>query len=160
MMTTTTKQHYVTFLVNDKLYGLDILNVREINRQVHATYVPLAPSYVHGLINLRGQIVTILDLKRRLGLGHTAINAETHNIILNVRQAGNSDTGDTDDRVGIMVDGIGDIIETSAANQDGLPANLDERDSHYLSGVIKLNDNLVGLLNIHKVLAHDEYKDD
>ncbi len=148
------KRNYVTFKINDKLFGLDILNVREINRQTDATHVPQAPDFVHGLINLRGQIVTILDLKHRLGMGRSEANIDSHNIILKGQAVSAEAHAEADDRVGILVDTIGDIIAADSDTEDVLPANMDERDAQYLSGVVKLNDTLIGILNVQKVLAH------
>jgi len=72
-----------TFYVGDALCGMDILRVQEINKQLEITTVPRAPDFVRGIMNLRGQIVTIIDLGKKLGLGETGVNGKTRNIIVN-----------------------------------------------------------------------------
>lgn len=180
-------EKFVTFTVSGKVYGIPILAVREINRQLDATRVPQAPPYVHGLINLRGQIVTMLDLKVRLGLSEptakgggsftpaytpeageqaavVAAPPEMHNIILKSAPGvaggaaqgaagdGNHEAGDW---VGILVDAIGDIITAETDVVERLPANMGEQDTRFLHKVVKMDNVLVGILDVDKVLSMD-----
>lgn len=142
---------FVTFKMNDELFGIDILSIREINRQMDATYVPQAPSFIHGLINLRGQIVTLMDLKRRLGLGNIEVTPETHTIILNNEDAATSGRSEAD-RVGVLVDEICDIIAVEESQLESPPANIGELDGSYLNQVVKMDDLVVAVLNVDKVL--------
>jgi purine-binding chemotaxis protein CheW len=146
-----TSHKFVTFKLNEKLFGIDIMSVREINRQLDARSIPQAPPYVHGLINLRGQIVTMLDLSYRLGMGHTKNQENAHNIILKSEIEG----GGEGDRVGILVDEIGDIVTTRLGDEDALPANLEEPDNHFLERVVKLDSTVIGILSVKKILAHE-----
>jgi purine-binding chemotaxis protein CheW len=143
---------YVTFKINDELFGINILTVREINRQLDATMVPQSPAYIFGLINLRGQIVTLVDLKKRLSLGETQMNEHTHTIILNLEgdpaHVGRSDM----DKVGILVDAIGDIVEVDENALESPPANLGDLDGSYLDEVVKLDNSVVAILNIGRVM--------
>jgi len=107
---------YSTFRLGDRLFGLDLMVIREINRILDITPVPHAREYIRGFINLRGQIVTILDLAVRLGLPPQDIGEESHNIILktnaelaSARLGGQHAT--STDLVGFLVDAIGDVVE-------------------------------------------------
>ncbi|MBY0405682.1 MAG: chemotaxis protein CheW, partial [Cyanobacteria bacterium] len=73
---------FATFHLNEQLFGIDILLIREINKQLDISIVPHSPNYIRGLVNLRGQIVTILDLNKRLSLGDSVLSGNSHNVIL------------------------------------------------------------------------------
>lgn len=154
---------FTTFHLNDQLFGLDILLVREINRHLELTPVPQAPDYIRGLINLRGQIVTVLDLKRRLGLETTDQGAIRHNIILKtdaeLTGQGNRKAQEEKlllpDKVSLLVDAIGDVITVDEDAIDPPPANVDQLEGKYLTGVIRLDGTLLTLLNLNTVLKGD-----
>jgi purine-binding chemotaxis protein CheW len=149
---------YSTFRLGDRLFGLDIMMIREINRILDITPVPHARPHIRGLINLRGQIVTILDLGVRLGLPRLEIGEESHNIILKTNaELAAARTGKTfstsTDLVGFLVDAIGDVVEADDASIEPPSANVSEAESQYLSGVIKTDGGLLVLLDIKEVLA-------
>jgi purine-binding chemotaxis protein CheW len=96
-----------TFLVGDALCGMDILTIQEINKLIDMTAVPQAPSYVLGILNLRGQIITSIDLGKKLGLGKTDMSQDPRNIIVNSRG----------EHIGLMVRKISDVVQ---ANKDKL----------------------------------------
>jgi purine-binding chemotaxis protein CheW len=151
---------YSTFRLGDRLFGLDIMMIREINRILDITPVPHARDHIRGLINLRGQIVTILDLGVRLGLPRLDIGEESHNVILKTnaelataRQAGSSKNFSTStDLVGFLVDAIGDVVEADDSSIEPPSANVSEAESQFLSGVIKTDTGLLVLLDIREVL--------
>lgn len=131
---------YSTFRLGDRLFGLDLMMIREINRILDITPVPHAKGHIRGLINLRGQIVTILDLGVRLGLPRLDIGEESHNIILKtnaelsaVRCDMNFSTSPAD-LVGFLVDAIGDVVEADAGSIEPPSANVAEAErSRFLS---------------------------
>lgn len=135
-----------TFYVGDALCGMDILKVQEINKLMQMTKVPQAPEYVLGILNLRGQIVTILDLGCKLGLGDTDISDDPRNIIVN------SPGG----HVGLLVRKISDVISADMEKQEPAPANMSGIQGEYFTGVYKTNDNLVGILDVEKVLSIED----
>ena len=148
---------YSTFRLGDRLFGLDIMMIREINRILDITPVPHANEYIRGLINLRGQIVTILDLGVRLGLPRLEIGEESHNIILKTNaelSAAHSDRNFTTstDLVGFLVDAIGDVLEADDSSIEPPSANVSEAEGRFLSGVIKTETGLLVLLDIREVL--------
>jgi purine-binding chemotaxis protein CheW len=151
---------YSTFRLGDRLFGLDLMMIREINRILDITPVPHAHDHIRGLINLRGQIVTILDLGVRLGLARQEVGEESHNIILkttaelvSVHHGGNTDPYATsNDLVGFLVDAIGDVVEADEATIEPPSANVSEAEGGFLSGVIKTDAGLLVLLDINEVL--------
>jgi purine-binding chemotaxis protein CheW len=148
---------YSTFRLGDRLFGLDLMMIREINRILDITPVPHAKGHIRGLINLRGQIVTILDLGVRLGLPRLDIGEESHNIILKTNAELSTVRCDTQfstsvDLVGFLVDAIGDVVEADAGSIEPPSANVAEAEGRFLSGVIKTDAGLLVLLDIREVL--------
>jgi purine-binding chemotaxis protein CheW len=148
---------YSTFRLGDRLFGLDLMTIREINRILDITPVPHARDHIRGLINLRGQIVTILDLGVRLGLERLDIGEESHNIILKTNaelaaaHCGKNFNTSTD-LVGFLVDAIGDVVEADESSIEPPSANVSEAEGRFLSGVIKTEGGLLVLLDIREVL--------
>ena len=150
---------YSTFRLGDRLFGLDLMMIREINRILDITPVPHAKKHIRGLINLRGQIVTILDLGVRLGLTRQEIIDTSHNIILkttaelaSVRHDGAKPYTTSNDLVGFLVDAIGDVVEADESTIEPPSANVSEAEGGFLSGVIKTDTGLLVLLDINEVL--------
>ncbi len=135
-----------TFYVGNALCGMDILKVQEINKIMQMTKVPQAPEYVLGILNLRGQIVTIIDLGKKLGLGETDLNQDPRNIIVN--SAGG--------HVGLLVKRISDVIEADMEKQEHPPANMGGIQGEFFTGVYKTEKELIGILNVEKVLSIDD----
>jgi len=135
-----------TFYIGDALCGMDILKVQEINKLMQMTKVPQAPEYVLGILNLRGQIVTILDLGKKLGLGDTDISQDPRNIIVN--SAGG--------HVGLLVRRISDVVTADMEKRERAPANMSGIQGEYFTGVYKTNDNLIGILDVDKVLSIED----
>ena len=132
---------FVTFRIRESLFGLPILKVREINRLLDITPIHHAPVYVRGLMNLRGQTVTIFDLGIRLGIGPREITHETHNIILK------------EDVVGLIVDCIGDVEEVDDTALEAPPSNLQGIRKEFIEGVAKLKDELLVILSSREILS-------
>lgn len=135
-----------TFYIGDALCGMDILKVQEINKLMQMTKVPQAPDYVLGILNLRGQIVTILDLGKKLGLGETDISQDPRNIIVN--SAGG--------HVGLLVRRISDVVSADMEKRERAPANMSGIQGDYFTGVYKTDDNLIGILDVDKVLSIED----
>lgn len=151
---------FVTFELGSQVIGIEILLVREINRQLESTRVQLAPTYVLGLANLRGQIVTIFDLSLQLGLDGKSADGECHNIVLKSNaelgplrtRTQRKDLVTSDDPVGLRVQAIGDITQVRSDEIEPLPANLRHIKSRLFSGVVPLNRSLLVLLNVGELL--------
>ncbi len=145
---TTSKKtiELATFYIGDALCGMDILKIQEINKLTQMTKVPQAPDYVLGILNLRGQIVTIIDLGKKLGLGETDVSLDPRNIIVN--SAGG--------HVGLLVMKIGDVVEADLDKLETAPANMRGIQGEFFKGVYKMKANLIGILDIDKVLSLEE----
>lgn len=134
-----------TFYVGNALCGMDILKVQEINKILDLTAVPQAPEYVRGILNLRGQIVTVIDLGIKLGLSRIEIGPETRNIIVNSQN----------EYIGLLVDRIGDVERTSEEKIEAPPANIGGVKAMFFEGVYKKENSLIGILNVEKVLKEE-----
>ncbi len=154
-------KQFTSFRLGHHLFGLEVLLVREINQQMDITPVQHAPEHVRGLINLRGQIVTIFDLGIRLGLEERKISPHSHSIVLKTndelnivqKREGRSDLTTNEDTIGLLVDEIGDVVEVNDSEIDPPPANVGEIDGRFLSGVVKLERELMVVLDVSEVLA-------
>jgi len=131
-----------TFYVGKALCGLDILKIQEINKLMEMTSVPQAPDYVRGILNLRGQIVTAIDIGKKLGLSSTIETSESRNIIINSQG----------EYIGLMVDNIGDVVRIQWDMVEQPPANIKNIQGEFFDGVFLMEDSLIGILNIEKVL--------
>ena len=134
-----------TFFVAGHLFGIDVRTVQEVIRYQPMTPVPLAPSAVQGLINLRGQIVTAIDLRRSLGLPDRAEAELPMNVVAR------HDEGP----VSLLVDEIGDVVEVSGESFEPPPVNLNENSRALIEGVYKLETQLLLLLNTERALRVD-----
>ncbi len=131
-----------TFYVGDALCGMDILKVQEINKLMEMTKVPQAPDYMIGILNLRGQIVTIIDLGQKLGLGKAELSNESRNIIVNA----------PGEHVGLLVTRISDVVMADPDKIEPAPANMSGMQGGFFTGVYKTENKLIGILDIKEVL--------
>lgn len=156
-------RQFTSFYLGDAIFGVDILMTREINRHLDLTPVELVPEFIRGLLNLRGQIVTVLDLGIKLGLSQRQItnnsrililksNAELHSHL----QSGQLQDSTSDDLVGLLIDGVGDMVTVESNEIEPPPSNLGGVDRRYLNGVVKLNNELMATLEVQRVLALEE----
>lgn len=136
-------KQYVTFRQQGLLMGVEITGMREVNRALDITPVPHAPAYVRGLVNLRGQILTVLDLGLRLGLEPGRVTPATHNLVLKGED------------VGLMVDELADVLEAPEQSWEETPANLGRLDAKFIAGVVRLPDELLLVLSLESLLALD-----
>lgn len=134
-----------TFYVGEALCGMDILNVQEINKLMDMTKVPQSPEYVTGILNLRGQIVTVIDLGKKLGLSSTNLSESTRNIIVNAEN----------EYIGLLVSRISDVVEAKWDKVEEPPANIGGLQGALFKGVFKTKDRLIGILDVNKVLTDD-----
>jgi purine-binding chemotaxis protein CheW len=131
-----------TFFVEDLFFGIEVLKVQEVLRYQEMTSVPSAPDVIQGLINLRGQIVTAVDMRRRLGLKKRGADETPMNMVVR------SDDG----AVSLLVDEIGDVLEVSADSYEPVPENVPEGQRELIQGVYKLDGRLLLVLNTERVL--------
>ncbi|HTN76014.1 MAG TPA: chemotaxis protein CheW [Pirellulaceae bacterium] len=132
-----------SFQIGDLLLGIDIHQVQEINRNLDLTPVPHAPDSVRGVINLRGEVVTVIDLRRVLGLPAVECTRLTRNVIVN----------NGGEQVGLLVDCIADVVKSFVDDIDPLPENLGGLDHGFFQGVVKLEAGLLVILNVEQTLG-------
>jgi purine-binding chemotaxis protein CheW len=131
---------FCTFYLDRLLFGVELQGVQEVIRSLHMTRVPLAPAVVSGLINLRGQIVTAVDLRHRLELAPRPAEMLAMNVV--VRHE--------DGAVSLLVDEIGDVVEVQEASFEPPPETLRGSVRTVILGIHKLNDHLLHVLDIEK----------
>lgn len=154
---------YVTFQLNGQSYGVEILYVREINRHLDITAVQHAPACLVGLANLRGQIVTIIDLACILeqeSAGHLTDNIllimRSDTELIPIRNAQKRpDLISIPDSIGFLINRVDEIISLDDSEIEAPPSNLEKAEAHYLSGVAKLSDRIVGILDVPRLLMHE-----
>lgn len=135
-----------TFLIGDALCGMDILTIQEINKLIDMTEVPQAPSYVLGILNLRGQIITSIDLGKKLGLGETDMTQDPRNIIVNSKG----------EHIGLMVRKISDVVQANKDKFEPPPSNMGGIQGEFFTGVYKTENKLIGILDVDKVLRMED----
>ncbi len=133
------------FFVGSALCGIDINVIQEMNKQMEMTRVPQAPSYVLGIMNLRGRIVTIIDLGRKLGLSPSKTTETSRIIIVNSR----------DENIGLLVDRVTDVVTAKWEDVEPTPSNIKGVKGKYFQGVLKSSKDLVAVLDVEEVLADD-----
>jgi len=141
---------YLTFKLVDEEYGLEILKVREIIGLMAITSLPRTPPFVRGVINLRGKVIPVIDLRSKFGMEITADNDETCIIVVDVTIQGGSI------QIGILVDSVSEVLDISGDDIEEAPAFGTNIDTAFILGMAKAKDSVKILLNIEKVLSTEE----
>jgi purine-binding chemotaxis protein CheW len=137
------KQQFATFFVGNLFFGVEVEKVQEVLRHQQMTRVPLAPPVVRGLINLRGQIVTAIDLRRRLGMSEACASHTPMNVVIRA----------ADGAVSLLVDEIDDVVEAGDETFERPPDTLPGKAREMIRGVHKLDGRLMHVLNMEGVLG-------
>lgn len=141
---------YLTFIMAGEEYGVDILCVQEIRGWESATLIPNAPPHIKGVINLRGTIVPIVDLRQCFGMDSIEYNALTVVIVLKVK------TEDGSRVMGIVVDAVSDVYSLSESEMRPAPDLGDSIETEFIKGLVTVDDKMVILLNIDELLTFDD----
>jgi len=139
----------VTFHIGDEEFGVDILNIQGINRMVEVTKVPNAPDYVEGIINLRGKVIPIIDLRKRLGMVEKDYDKNTRFIVVEMK----------DKVIGFIVDSVNEVLRINKSVTEPPPPMVSGIDSEFITAVGKLEDRLLILLDIERILSSEEKKE-
>lgn len=134
-------QQFLTFTIEREEYGVDIMTVREIKGWTETTRLPNTPEFMRGVINLRGLIIPIFDLKARFNMGLTSANAKNVVIILAVGTR----------TIGILVDAVSDILDAASDQIKPPPASEASAKDQCVNGLILHNDQMVVLLSVEKL---------
>lgn len=140
------RQELIAFRVGEINVGIPIERVQEINRQLDIFPVPQAPREVRGVINLRGDVVTILDLRQILAMPPAEIGPRTRVAVVD----------STNERVGLLVDAVTDVVQVTPESAAAPPANLPHADARLFTGVGRLDEGLVWVLDVDAALDLQE----
>ena len=135
-------EHLATFFLDREEYGVDVKLVQEIIRVTEITPVPRAPEFIRGVINLRGRIIPVLDLKRKLGLGDVAQGRASRIVVVKVRER----------LIGLLVDGASQVLKVPLPSIEAAPEEVVQIDDNFIRGVAKLEARLIILVDLPKVL--------
>ncbi len=136
----------VTFSIGGEEFGVEILTVQEIIRMLEITRVPKAPDFVEGVINLRGKVIPIIDLRKRFGLESKSHDKNTRIVVIEINKM----------IVGFVVDSVSEVLRIPADTVEPPPPVVAGLDSEYISGVGKLEDRLLILLDLDRLLSREE----
>ncbi len=139
----------VTFKLGTEEFGVDILKVQEINKMMNITKIPNAPAFIEGVINLRGKIIPIVDLRKRLGFKEQPYDKSTRIIVVELEGL----------VLGFIVDSVSEVLRIPENTIEPPPSMVAGIESEYIEGVGKLDDRLLILLELKKVFSSPERKD-
>jgi purine-binding chemotaxis protein CheW len=139
----------VTFKLENEEFGVDILKVQEINRMLTITRIPNAPPFVEGVINLRGKIIPIVDLRKRLGFTGKPYDKSTRIIVVELDGL----------ILGFIVDSVSEVLRISESTVEPPPSIIGGIESDYIEGVGKLDNRLLILLELSKVFAYKDRRE-
>jgi purine-binding chemotaxis protein CheW len=145
MSTDTIQQNvkeYVTAMIGDHLFGLPILRVQDVFLPERLTRVPLAPPEIAGVLNLRGRIVTLIDMRRCLGIEKRQVDAPP--MAIGVESSGES--------YGLLVDNVGEVLKLDDSAREPNPINLDPRLARVCAGIHRLDRQLLMVIDVDRVL--------
>ncbi len=137
---------FLTFVLNDEVYGIEILKVREIIGLMDITNVPQTPDYIKGVINLRGKVIPVIDLRLKFSMLEGEQTSETCTIVVEVDNTS----------IGIIVDMVSEVLEIKGEEIEDAPQLGQGIDTNFMMGLGKTKDAIVILLDIAKVLSTEE----
>jgi purine-binding chemotaxis protein CheW len=135
----------VTFMLGQEKFGIEILTVQEIVREVKVARVPKSPEFVDGVINLRGKVLPIIDLRKRFGIKNYESN-NTRVIIITLKNS----------YIGLIVDSVDMVLDIESSVIDETPSIVFGIDSQFITGVAKVKDDLIMILDLNKIFSSEE----
>jgi len=136
-------EHLATFFLGREEYGVDVRLVQEIIRVTEITQVPRAPEFIKGVINLRGRIIPVVDLKRKLRLGDVEVLRQSRIVVVKIKER----------LIGLLVDGASQVLKVPVSTIEAAPDEVMEIDATAIRGVAKLTGRLIILMDLNKTLA-------
>jgi purine-binding chemotaxis protein CheW len=141
---------YLSFILGGEEYGVEIMKVQEINGLTKATRVPRMPDYVRGVVNLRGKVIPVIDLRSKFGMEQVEDTEKTCNIVMQIEHDSEILT------MGIVVDDVSEVLNISSEQIDPPPAFGSGVELDFITGMGKLEESVVILLDIDKILGGAE----
>lgn len=148
--TDNSPQQYLTFLLGGEMFAVGILNVKEIIEYGTVTSIPMMPSFIRGVINLRGAVVPVIDLSSRFGNPPSQVSRRTCIVIIEVSE------GDERQDIGIVVDAVSEVLEIPRSDIEPPPAFGAKIRADFITGMGKVNGRFVIILNVGQVLSVEE----
>ncbi len=145
----STVTQWVTFRLEDERYGINVMQVQEVLRMTEIAPVPGAPDYVLGIINLRGNVVTVMDTRKRFALPQHEADDATRIVIIEAE----------DQVVGILVDSVAEVVYLDQPDIESPPNVGNEESSRYIQGVANREDGLLILVDLNKLLTDEEWRE-
>ncbi|HED08223.1 MAG TPA: chemotaxis protein CheW [Ignavibacteria bacterium] len=136
----------VSFMIDREEFGVNILCVQEINRLMQITKVPNVPDFVEGVINLRGRVIPVIDLRTKLKIQKKDRDNNTRIIVVEIEEK----------TIGFIVDSVKEVLRIPTSITEAPPEMVTGIDSDYIMAVAKLDDRLITLLNLEKILSNTE----
>ncbi len=136
----------VVFKLNQEEYGVEIMQVQEISPYQKATKVPNAPMFVEGIINLRGEVIPVVNLKRRFDILETEISEETRLIVINNGSR----------RIGFIVDDASEVVTVAEEDIEEVPPMIAGHDREYIKGIGKIENRILIILDLHLLFTSEE----
>jgi purine-binding chemotaxis protein CheW len=140
---------YVTFKLDDETYGINVMQIQEVLRYTEIAPVPGAPDYVLGIINLRGNVVTVIDTRKRFGLCEADMTDHTRVVVLEVE-------GQV---IGILVDSVAEVVYLKQSEIETAPNVGNDESARFIQGVCNKNGELIILVEFEKMLTDEEWAD-
>lgn len=141
---------FLTFSLDNEVYGIPIKKVKEIIGLMEVTPIPKTKGYIKGVINLRGKIVPVMDLRLRFGLASKEYNERTCNIVIEIAMGG------TPRLIGLIVDTVAEVVNIQPGEIEAPPEYGADIEGHFLMGIGKLKERVILILNIEKILSSEE----
>lgn len=139
----------VSFNIGEEEFGVDILRVQEINRMVEITRVPNSPDYVEGVINLRGKVIPIIYMRKRIGMPSKPLDKDTRIIVVEIEKK----------VIGFIVDSVNEVLRINKSITEPPPTMVAGIDSDFITSIAKLEDRLLILLDLEKILTKTEVEE-
>lgn len=140
---------WVTFRLDNETYGINVMQVQEVLRVTEIAPVPGAPNYVLGIINLRGNVVTVIDTRQRFGLTPRDMDDSTRIVIIEVNKQ----------VVGILVDSVAEVVDLRSSEIETAPNVGSDDSAKYIQGVSSRDEELLILIDLNKFLSTEEWKE-
>lgn len=140
---------YVTFQLDHETYGINVMQIQEVLRYTEIAPVPGAPDYVLGIINLRGNVVTVIDTRKRFGLVESELSDNTRIVVIEVDSQ----------VVGILVDSVAEVVYIRQSEMESAPNVGNEESAKFIQGVCNKNGELIILVEFEKMMSEEEWSD-
>lgn len=142
---------YLTFSLKNEIYGIPISSVKEINAMMNITEVPNTPKYVKGVINLRGKIISIMDLRLRLGMPEQDYSERTCIVVVETMTATNIKK-----KIGVVVDNVAEVIDIKSSELEDFEEDLKDDLEAFINGIAKIKDKIIIILDIISIVSKAE----